>query len=328
MEDLSTSRLLDLEVEMVVLSPAAIPAKGTKELSQILTVSTDTSGFFLESHPKLKPIDAATDGIFFAGAAQGPKDIPYSVAQASAAASRSARVMSRDEWEIEPIIAYIDPEKCLKCGVCVTKCPYGAITLSKGQSAIVTPAKCHGCGTCVADCPSHAITQHHFTDTQIIAQIHAGLVKNPMSKIIGFLCNWCSYAGADLAGTSRHQFPTNMRPIRVMCSGRVKREFIYEAFLKGAGMVMVSGCHFADCHYISGNYNAEKRITPIFKTLEKTGINPRRLRLEWFSAAEGEYYARITKDMVSFLEELGEDQIKSENENAKPFLEKLLKRGV
>ena len=325
LEDLSSGRPMDLEVEMVVLSQAAVPAEGTKELAQILTVSTDGSGFFLESHPKLKPIDSATDGIYFAGAAQGPKDIPYSVAQASAAASRSARVMSHDEWEIEPIIAYVDPSRCTKCGVCTTKCPYGAITLEEGQPAVVTPAKCHGCGTCVADCPSHAITQQHFTDAQILAQIDAGLREDPENKIIGFLCNWCSYAGADLAGISRHQFPTNLRPIRVMCSGRVKREFVYEAFIKGAGMVMVSGCHFADCHYITGNYNAEKRIKPLFRILETAGISPERLRLEWFSAAEGEYYARITKEMAALIEELGADKIRAENEKARPFLERMMR---
>jgi len=150
LEDTSTGQLLDLEVEMAVLSQAAVPSKGTKELSQILTVSTDTSGFFLESHPKLKPIDAATDGIYFAGSAQGPKDIPYSVAQGSAAASRAARVISQEEWEIEPITAYVDSEKCrnknFKCGICTTKCPYRAITVEEGKAAIVTPAKCHGCG--------------------------------------------------------------------------------------------------------------------------------------------------------------------------------------
>jgi len=113
----------------------------------------------------------------------------------------------------------------------------------------------------------------------------------------------------------------------VMCSGRVKRGWVYEAFLKGAGMVMVSGCHFADCHYITGNYNAEKRIKPLFKILEAGGISPDRLRLEWFSAAEGEFYARITREMVAHIGDLGVDRIQAENEKARPFLERLLKRG-
>jgi coenzyme F420-reducing hydrogenase delta subunit len=112
----------------------------------------------------------------------------------------------------------------------------------------------------------------------------------------------------------------------VMCSGRVKREFVYEAFLKGAGMVMVSGCHFADCHYISGNYNADKRIKSTFNIIERAGITPDRLRLEWFSAAEGEYYARITKDMVEHIKELGIERIREENMKAAPMLERLMGR--
>ena len=112
----------------------------------------------------------------------------------------------------------------------LSKCPYGAIKASEGQAATVTAAMCHGCGTCVAECPSDAITQMHFTDDQIQAQIKAALEDNPEEKILGFLCNWCSYAGADLAGTSRFEYPPTMRAIRVMCSGRVDKDFVLEAF--------------------------------------------------------------------------------------------------
>ncbi len=124
--------------------------------------------------------------------------------------------------------------------------------------------------------------------------------------IVGFLCNWCAYAGADLAGTSRIQYPPNIRIIRVMCSGRVDPIFILEAFKKGADGVLVAGCHLpSDCHYLSGNFKAQKRIKVLQRVLSQLGIEPERLRLEWISASEGEKFAAVVKDMVAKLKELG-----------------------
>ena len=124
-------------------------------------------------------------------------------------------------------------------------------------------------------------------------------------KIIGFLCNWCSYAAADLAGTSRIQYPSNLRVIRVMCSGRVDPEFVVRAFLNGADGVLIAGCHPGDCHYISGNLETEKKVKMIKKLLEKAGIDPDRLRLEWVSSAEGRKFAQVVTSFVDQLKELG-----------------------
>jgi heterodisulfide reductase subunit D len=120
-------------------------------------------------------------------------------------------------------------------------------------------------------------------------------------KIVGFLCNWCGYAGADLAGTSRLSYPTNVRIIRVMCSGRVEPAFILNAFENGADGVLVAGCHPGDCHYRSGNQHAEKRIEKTKKLLDVLGIGSDRLRLEWISAAEGEKFASVIKDFTEKL---------------------------
>jgi len=120
-------------------------------------------------------------------------------------------------------------------------------------------------------------------------------------RIVGFLCNWCGYAGADLAGTSRLSYPTNIRIIRVMCSGRVEPAFILNAFEKGADGVLVAGCHPGDCHYRSGNQHAEKRIEKTKKLLDVVGIGSDRLRLEWVSAAEGEKFASVIKDFTEKL---------------------------
>jgi len=330
-EDMMLGEPLELEAELVVLSTAAIPSKGTDEVSRILSITRGADGFFMESHPKLKPLDTAVDGIFLAGACQGAKDIPYSVSQGSGAAARAATVLSQPTWKIEPIIADIDPSKCrnvtAKCGICVKKCPYGAIKADENQAAIITAAMCHGCGTCVAECPSDAITQMHFTDAQILAQVRAALEENAEGKILGFLCNWCSYAGADLAGTSRFEYPPTMRAIRVMCSGRVDRDFVLEAFRQGAGMVLVGACHLPyDCHYISGNWKMKHRMEVLGRILEKLGLSPERFRVEYVSAAEGIKFAAIMKEMTEQMEALGPEKIKAENEKLRPVLDRMLSR--
>ena len=130
--------------------------------------------------------------------------------------------------------------------------------------------------------------------------------------IISFLCNWCAYAGADLAGTSRLQYPPNIRIIRIMCSGRVDPIFILEAFKSGADGVLVAGCHPpSDCHYLSGNLEAQKRILLLKKILLQLGIEPERLRLEWISASESEKFAAVVRDMVMKLKRLGPSPIKN-----------------
>ena len=124
-------------------------------------------------------------------------------------------------------------------------------------------------------------------------------------KIVAFCCNWCSYAGADLAGVSRFQYPPTIRVIRVMCSGRIEPVFILRAFEAGADGVLVSGCHIGDCHYIDGNVNAEKRVKATMKILDLIGLGSERLRLEWISASEGMKFAEVVRDFTEKIKELG-----------------------
>jgi len=330
-EDQALGQPMEVEAEMVVLATAAIPKKGSDEIARILNLSRGADGFFMESHPKLKPMDAPTDGVFYAGACQGLKDIPSSVSQGSGAASRAATVISKQKWKIEPIISVIDESRCrnvtAKCGICEDKCPYGAIKIEPNKSARVITASCHGCGTCVAECPQDAITQMHFTDAQIIAQIHAALEKDPEDKILAFLCNWCSYAGADLAGTSRFEYPPSIRVIRVMCSGRVDRDFIFEALRLGAGMVLVGACHLPyDCHYISGNWKMKARMDSLAAMLQKLGMSPERFRVEYVSAAEGVHFAELIREIDEQMHNLGKKKIRVENAKLKPIVENMLKR--
>ena len=138
--------------------------------------------------------------------------------------------------------------------------------------------------------------------------------KNFEPLILAFCCNWCAYAGADLAGVSRIQYPPNIRIIRVMCSGRVDPTFILEALRVGVDGVLVAGCHPGDCHYIDGNLKAMRRITLLKETLKSLGLEPERVRLEWISASEGEKFARVVKEFIEELKKLGPIPIRGEKD--------------
>jgi len=128
-------------------------------------------------------------------------------------------------------------------------------------------------------------------------------------RIIGFCCNWCSYAGADLAGTSRLEYPPTIRVIRVPCSGRVNPQFIVRAFQKGADGVLVAGCHPGDCHYSTGNYFTRRRLQLARRFLEYLGIDPRRLRITWISASEGQKFADTVREMTEEIRALGPNRV-------------------
>jgi F420-non-reducing hydrogenase iron-sulfur subunit len=130
-------------------------------------------------------------------------------------------------------------------------------------------------------------------------------MHNYQPRIVAFACNWCSYAGADLAGVSRIQYPPTTRVIRVMCSGRVSPMFVLEALRSGADGVLVTGCHLGDCHYISGNEKAAKNMEMAHSLIRLQGIEPQRLRLEWISAAEGARFAELVKEFTEQIRELG-----------------------
>jgi len=297
------------------------PRADSEIIQRILNLSQAADGFFLEAHPKLRPVDTPVSGVFLAGCAEGPKDIKESVTQASAAASRANILMAQGRVSVEAITARVNEELCTGCGLCAAVCPFKSIRLEgegKDKKAVVIEASCAGCGTCAAECPFGAIEQRHFTDPQILSQVQAATEIEPENLVVAFCCNWCSYAGADFAGVSRMQYPTPVRIIRTMCSGRVSTKFIAEAFLRGAAAVLVSGCHIGDCHYINANVQTEKRVRKLWRRMEKGGLDPNRLQLAWISAAEGNRFAEKINELAQIVAKVTPAEIERSREFFKP----------
>ena len=175
-EDTLLGKPLEIQVDMVVLSVGMESRHDAEQLAALLTIQRSADGFFLEAHPKLRPVDSLTEGIFMGGAAQGPKDIPDAVAQAKAAASSAASLMAQKEIEVEPYFSFVQNGLCSGCRSCIEQCPFGAITFNESiNKAEINSIKCKGCGTCVSTCPSNAIIQNHFSKPQLMAIIKAVL---------------------------------------------------------------------------------------------------------------------------------------------------------
>jgi len=304
-EDTLECEIREEPYDLVVLSTGLEANAGADPIIRMLNLARRPDRFLSIAHPKMRPVDAHINGVFIAGCASGPKEIQVSIAQGAAAAARTFRLLGKGELATDPLSAHVDPQKCTGCKLCEEVCRFGAIKIIN-KKAVVDELSCHGCGTCSAACPADAICMRNYTDEQILAQVRAAVeVKDEFPLIVAFLCNWCSYACADLAGTSRIQYPTNIRIIRVMCAGRVDPGFVLAAFEGGADGVLVAGCRLDECHYIHGNHDAQQRMDALKAVLEDIEIDPERLKLEWVSASEGERFATSIKGFVEELKEIG-----------------------
>jgi heterodisulfide reductase subunit A len=181
-EDTMIGQVRRIPVDMVVLSTGLEPQPDAAAIASLFGISRSPDGFFAEAHPKLRPVETNTDGVFLAGCAQGPRDVPDTVAHAGAAASMAIALLNKREVTISPTIAKVDEKLCSACKTCLSICPYTAITFdTEANVAKINDALCRGCGTCVAACPAGAIRGRHFTDEQIHAQIEA-LLREPQRK--------------------------------------------------------------------------------------------------------------------------------------------------
>ena len=328
---------IEIEADKLVLSVGVRPNPDNEIIAPMLKVPLTEDKYFFEAHVKLRPVDFATDGIFVCGMSHSPKTIRESVTQALAASSRAVTILSKEKLEGLAIVSYIDEKRCVGCRICNPVCAYDAISFDEEKGvSIINEAQCKGCGTCAATCPSGVIVAKNFRDDQLSAQISSVIadidsveqVEQGMEfepKITAFLCNWCSYAGADLAGISRIQYPPNIRVVKVMCSGRLSPLFVMKALEEGADGVWISGCHPGDCHYITGNLSARRRWMIFRELLESVGVDTRRLIFSWISASEGQKFSDTAKEVVEKIKELGPNK---QFHHINPLKEKLEKAYI
>jgi len=309
---------IEMDSDLVVLSTPLVQHEDGRALSPVLKVPLGDDGFFFEAHPKLKPVDFTSEGIYVCGTAHGPKDVTESIAQAYAAASRAAIPMALGRIKAGAVKAIVDKEVCVNCDACVVSCIFNAVDAEPFGLPSIVEANCKGCGVCAAECPMGAMQLVHFTDEQIVAAIEALFKPKKFASssasfepiVLCFACQWCSYGAADLAGVSRIQYPPNVRIIRVPCSGRVDVLHVVKAFQNGADGVIVTGCHIGDCHYIDGNVKAKDRVEVLKKALEALGIEPERLEIGFASSSEGQKFAKMMTNFVEKITKLGPNPLK------------------
>jgi heterodisulfide reductase subunit A len=298
--DVLLGQEITLPADLVVLSVGFQGDESVTGLRGMLKVSASDDNFFTESHVKLGPLDFASSGLYLAGSARSPKPLRDVREEALGAAMRASIPMTRGFVEAEGIVAKVDLDACSSCARCWKECPYQAIEEIDKKPHILE-ALCKGCGLCAADCPKECIQIVHYGDDQIAAQIEAALEDDPEDKIIAFVCHWCALGAVDIAGVGRSEYPPNVRIIRVMCSARVAQKYVIDCYERGAGGVLVAGCEFPTCHYITGNYRCSDRLVKLRKKMEKKGYDTGKLWEVWLSASMGPKWVATVKEMTEAL---------------------------
>jgi len=305
-EDTLTRKIIEKKFDLVVLSVGLVPGEGTVKIAEMLKLPRSADGFIKEAHPKFRPVDTPVEGIFVAGCAQGPKDIPDTVAQASAAAARAMSLMNKGEYEMSPIKAFVHEDLCDGCGLCVDKCPVDAIKVA--GVAEINVAVCKGCGACISSCPRNAIDLRIFSNEEVMAQIDAALRdKKPGEKrIIMFADDMCTYTLADGVGTAKLKYNSNTYIIRVPSSSRVTPEMMVRAFEKGADGIFLGECEAAVSPYPDTLKVIEENVKKAREMLARAGIEEDRIQYSPFVTVMFKKFVALADKMLRMAEKYGD----------------------
>ena len=306
-EDTLTGDPYEMEFDTVELSVGMVPGEGTNKVAELLKIPKSPDGFLQEAHPKFRPVDTLTDGIFICGCAQGPKDIPDTVAQASAAAARAIRLMNKKKYEIEPTKAMVIENLCDGCGICVEHCAAGAIEISGGVAKVIE-ALCRGCGRCVAYCPREAIVVRHYTPSQILAEIEAALSNKQKgeSRVLVFADYTCTYRLADSVGTSRMPYTASARIIRVPSGALVTPQLMLKAFELGADAILIGECEQKSSPFLNSVECISDNVERVRKVLKEKGIEPERVKYAEFVTVMLSRFVKEVNSLSELTSRLGE----------------------
>ncbi len=306
-EDEEEQEPVELDADMVVLAAAQKPSGGSEDLCRMFGVEMDRYGYPIENQPRLfRPTESLVDRVFVIGASSGPKVVQQASEQGSAAAMRALPSLLRGEAEPPRYASRVNPDRCAKCGLCVTTCPHGAITMT-AEGAVSDPAFCQACGLCAAACPVHAMELDNFTDQQLLAQVEVAFENLQVGepKLLALLCYWCSYSAADFAGVERATAPDNYRAIRIRCSSSVNTALLMQMFSMGVDGILVAGCPERSCHHLRGNFVADKRIDLARAVIGQLGLDQGRLRFEYIGAPMQGKLLETLEAMNAKLRKLG-----------------------
>jgi heterodisulfide reductase subunit A len=301
-----------LPFDRVVLAPPLVPQPDASVVAHLLGIAQDENGFFPEVRQRLRPQNYVGRGIYVCGAAHYPASWIEAEFQATSAALKALRHLQAGQVTSYAPIAMVDEQLCTGCGKCVEGCPFGAISMHRGEGALdlsqIDPLLCTGCGNCVVICPVKATSQPRDSDVQVLTQVEAALAtasQNGRPRILVLGCEWSSHAAAELAGAHKLSYPAEARLIRVGCSARFDPTHILWAFFSGADGVFLGACPPGDCHYVNGNRYAQERFNTLRSLLAESGFDPRRLRMEWITPDDPHDFVDKITNFTNLVRALG-----------------------
>lgn len=321
-DDPLTGQPVRLLYDRVVLAMTLVPHDNSDTLAALLGLHQDKHGFMIEARTRLVPGRYCDSGIYVVGSAHQPVDTTDVLLQAYMTSSRLQRYLNQDTLSTGAPVAEVVPETCTGCGNCVQVCPVNAIQLVQKDGVLslaeVESLRCTGCGNCAVVCPVNAIVIPGWEDLAIVSQINAAFTSSRAKdeadggvhppRILAFACEWSAYASADLAGTLRIPYPSDIRILRMNCSARFDPQHILWALLNDADGVLLGACHPGECHYGTGNLYAEERVKVLKQQLADYGLDPRRVRLEFLAGDDGEGFVET---ITSFREDLGKKMVET-----------------